>query len=271
MSDSINYDELDKAVNAALDAKQAAKAQPKPAVAKPQQAAKKPASRGMFMDFAPVSSRRIVVKKTIETHSIARVAANPATKATPAVPRPRVAPAPKLVARPVQARPAAHPVARPVAKPAPIRAAAQTFPARPAQAPVRPVAKPVTAKPVLKVAEKPAPKITAAKPVLRTAEPAPNANNYSLGVRSPFLNTDAKVEKRPLGNNIPETSASALHSTRNVYSQKSALKNTEAAKKHIVTEGGKKKSGWLWALIVLAVIAAGGGLGYLAYLIVFAK
>ncbi len=276
MSDSINYDELDKAVNAAINAKQAAKAQPKPAVAKAPQVAKKPASRGMFMDFAPVSSRRIVVKKTIETHSIARVAANPATKATPAVPRPRVAPAPKLVARPVQARPAAHPVARPVAKPAPIRAAAQTFPARPAQAPARPATKPVApkptqARPALKVAEKPAPKITAAKPVLKAAEPAPNANNYSLGVRSPFLNTDAKVEKRPLGNNIPETSTSALHSTRNVYSQKSALKNTEAAKKHIVTEGGKKKSGWLWALIVLAVIAAGGGLGYLAYLIVFAK
>ena len=280
MSDSINYDELDKAVNAAINAKQAAKAQPKPAVAKAPQAAKKPASRGMFMDFAPVTSRRIVVKKTIETHSIARVAANPATKATPTIPRPRVTPAPKLVARPVQARPA---MARPVAKPAPIRAAAQAFPARPAQAPARPVQtparpaakpvapKPTQARPALKVAEKPAPKITAAKPVLKAAEPAPNANNYSLGVRSPFLNTDAKVEKRPLGNNIPETSTSALRSTRNVYSQKSALKNSEAAKKHIVTEGGKKKSGWLWALIVLAVIAAGGGLGYLAYLIVFAK
>ena len=289
MSDSINYDELDKAVNAAINAKQAAKAQPKPAVAKAPQAAKKPASRGMFMDFAPVNARRVVVKKTIETHTIARVAANPATKATPTIPRPRVTPAPKLVARPVQARPA---MARPVTKPAPIRAAAQafparpaqtparpaaqTFPARPAQAPARTAAKPVTpkptqARPALKVAEKPAPKITTAKPVLKAAEPAPNANNYSLGVRSPFLNTDAKVEKRPLGNNIPETSASALHSTRNVYSQKSALKNTEAAKKHIVTEGGKKKSGWLWALIVLAVIAAGGGLGYLAYLIVFAK
>lgn len=269
MSDSINYDELDKAVNAAINAKQAAKAQPKPAVAKPQQVAKKPASRGMFMDFAPVTSRRIVVKKTIETHSIARVAANPATKATPAIAKPRVTPVQRPAARPIQARPIVKPAA-------PIRAAAQTFPARPTQTLARPAAKPVApkptqARPALKIAEKPAPKITAAKPVLKAAEPAPNANNYSLGVRSPFLNTDAKVEKRPLGNNIPETSTSALRSTRNVYSQKSALKNTEAAKKHIVTEGGKKKSGWLWALIVLAVIAAGGGLGYLAYLIVFAK
>lgn len=261
MSDSINYDELDKAVSAAINAKQAAKGEPKPAAkpvaVKPQPVAKRPASRGMFMDFAPVNNtRRIVVKKTIETHTIARVAANPATKATPTIARPRIAP----VARPVQAHP--------VAKPAPIRAAAQEFPARPT---VKLAPRPTQAQPALKVAEKPTPKITEAKPVLRPVEPAPNANNYSLGVRSPFLNTDAKVEKRPLGNNIPETSASALHSTRNVYSQKSALKNTEAAKKHIVTEGGKKKSGWLWALIVLAVIAAGGGLGYLAYLIVFAK
>ncbi len=261
MSDNINYDELDKAVNAAINAKHAAKEQPKPAVAKPQLAVKRPASRGMFMDFAPVNARRVVVKKTIETHTIARVAANPATKATPAITRPRIAPAQKPVARPVPARP--------VAKPAPIRAAAQTFPARPI---AKPAPRPTQAHPVLKVAEKPAPKPTQAQPVLKkAAEPAPNANNYSLGVRSPFLNTDAKVEKRPLGNNIPETSTSALRSTRNVYSQKSALKNTEAAKKHIVTEGGKKKSGWLWALIVLAVIAAGGGLGYLAYLIVFAK
>lgn len=263
MSDSINYDELDKAVSAAINAKQAAKGEPKPAAkpvaAKPQPVAKRPASRGMFMDFAPVNNtRRIVVKKTIETHTIARVAANPATKATPAITKPRVTPVQRPVARPVQARPIAKPAA-------PIRAAAQTFPA------ARPVAKLTQARPALKVAEKPAPKPTQAKPVLKPAEPAPNANNYSLGVRSPFLNTDAKVEKRPLGSNIPETSASALHSTRNVYSQKSALKNTEAAKKHIVTEGGKKKSGWLWALIVLAVIAAGGGLGYLAYLIVFAK
>ena len=249
MSDSINYDELDKAVTAAINANQAAKSEPKPAakpVAVKPQLARKPASRGMFMDFAPVNNtRRVIVKKTIETRTIARVAANPATKATPAIAKPRVTPIQRPVARPVQA----HPVVKPAA---PIRAAAQTFPARPVA--------------------KPAPKPTPAQPTIKkVVEPAPNANNYSLGVRSPFLNTDAKVEKRPLGSNIPETSASALHSTRNVYSQKSALKNTEAAKKHIVTEGGKKKSGWLWALIVLAVIAAGGGLGYLAYLIVFAK
>ena len=82
--------------------------------------------------------------------------------------------------------------------------------------------------------------------------------------------TNTHVEKRPLGANVPETSASALRSTRNVYSQKSPTRATENAHKHIVTQEPAGKSGWLWTLIVLGVIAAGGGLGYLAYLLIFA-
>jgi hypothetical protein len=143
-------------------------------------------------------------------------------------------------------------------------------PAHPIQAAARPVLKPAakSAAPAPKPAAKPAAKATTAAPVLKKRE-APNANNYSLGGRSPFvLNT--KVEKRPLGKNIPETSTSALRSTRNVYSQKSPTRATENAKKHIITQDPKKKSGWLWTLIVLGVIAAGGGLGYLTYLLVFA-
>ena len=42
-------------------------------------------------------------------------------------------------------------------------------------------------------------------------------------------------------------------------------------KKHTVTEAPKSHSGWLWSLIVILVIAAGAGLGYVAYLIVFAN
>ena len=100
------------------------------------------------------------------------------------------------------------------------------------------------------------------------AEPeAPNANNYSVGVRSPFL-TDAKIEKRPLGTNIPETSVNNLTSTKNVYSQKSPIKK-KTTKKHTVVQAEHKTSGWVWTLIVLFVIAAGGALGYLAYLLVF--
>ena len=112
------------------------------------------------------------------------------------------------------------------------------------------------------------------KPVERSkkVEKAPNANNYSLGVRSPFM-TNTKVEKRPLGKDIPETSVSNLHSTKNIYSSKSPSKVTgkPAKKKHMVTEAPKKHSGWLWTLLVLFVIGAGAGLGYLAYILVFAK
>lgn len=268
MSDNIDYDELDKAVFAAINARQTTKAPVKP-VAKP--APKAPVRRGMFMDFAPVNARKTVVRRSVETRTVvatprpaaparpaARVAANPAAKVAPAISRPKAA-AP--IARP---RPGVHPTAKPLI--------------RPAQAP-KLAAKPV-AKPVAKPAPKPAPKpveeepkpILAKKPAAKTEEKAPNANNYSLGVRSPFMKSpNVKVEKRPLGNNIPEASASSLRSTHNVYSQKSALKNTEAAQKHIITQGETKKSGWLWTLIVIAVIAAGGGLGYLAYLLVFAK
>ncbi len=98
---------------------------------------------------------------------------------------------------------------------------------------------------------------------------APNANNYSVGVRSPFL-TNAKVEKRPLGTNIPETSVEALKSTKNIYSQKSPIKKKQS-KKHTVVETEHKTSGWVWTLIVLFVIAAGGALGWLAYHLVFAN
>ena len=80
---------------------------------------------------------------------------------------------------------------------------------------------------------------------------------------------NSKVEKRPLGKDVPETSSTALKSTKNIYSQK-APSRAPHVKKHIVTEAPKKHSGWLWALVVLLIIAAGGGLGYLAYILVFA-
>ena len=83
---------------------------------------------------------------------------------------------------------------------------------------------------------------------------------------------DAKVEKRPLGTNIPETSAAALRSTHNVYSEKSPTKKSlHHKKKQVVAETPKKHSGWLWALLVVLIIAAGAGLGYLAYTLVFAN
>ena len=275
MSDNIDYNELDKAVNEAMNARNAAKAQPakaaepKPSTpVAPQKPAAKPAHRGVMMDFAPRHS--IPVKKTAVKAPVAKAPARPIAK--PAVKpapinrlasRPAVKPVTKTIAKPTVAP--AKPVSKPVMRPAPAK------PAHPAQASARPAsAKPVAAKPEPKPVEKPIieKKEEAPTPVLKRRE-APNGNNYSLGGRSPFV-TNTQVEKRPLGNNIPETSTSALRSTRNVYSQKSPTRATENAKKHIITQDPKKKSGWLWTLIVLGVIAAGGGLGYLAYLLVFA-
>lgn len=238
MSDnSINYDELDKAVNAAMSARETAKAKPAAQPAAP----KKPASRGLFMDFAPRRPQVITrITRTTQTVSI------------------------KPAARPV-AKPAVRP-ALPVKRPAPVRPVAPRVAANPAAKAAHLATHP-TAKPVARPA---APVKTAPKPAAKVG-PAPNANNYSLGGRSPFLNPNAQVEKRPLGANIPETSASALKSTRNVYSHKSPLHDKTNTGKHVVTESPKKKSGWLWTLTVIGVIAAGAGLGYLAYVLILAN
>lgn len=297
MSDNIDYDELDKAVKAATSARNAAKAQPKPAPAPSRPVVKnttvkRPATRGVVMDFAP----RHVVKKRI-----IRPAPRPAPQPEPETPvlvkkpakkiaaplsrlinRPAAKSAPKTVAKPTMApsRPASKSIIRPASKPVaakPVAAKpiARPVAPRPAQptAAMHPAAKPVVAKPTVSRIEqqrpvaKPKPE-TAPAPAIKRRE-APNANNYSLGGRSPFM-TNAKVEKRPLGSNIPETSAAALRSTHNVYSQKSPIRATENARKHIVAQDTEKKSGWLWTLAVIGIIAAGGGLGYLAYIIFFA-
>lgn len=92
---------------------------------------------------------------------------------------------------------------------------------------------------------------------------APDANNYSLGGKSPFI-PDAKVEKRPLGDFVPDDNARGVRSTKNVYGQRTPTKQESTSQKPLVV-AEKKKSGWIWALITLLVLAAGCGLGYLAY------
>ena len=274
MSDNIDYDELDRAVKAASSERSVKiQAQKTAATAAP---VKRPVSRGTFMDFAP---RRTVTTTRRVVHAV-RVSAPRPAQIAPAAPKQIVRPAAKPVAKPI-VRPAAKPVARPAAKPI-VKPATKPV-AKAAPAPVsklanRPAVKPTTktvAKPTVAPARPASKAVVANKPsVQKPAEPAkvatPNANNYSLGGRSPFM-TNAKVEKRPLGSNIPETSASSLRSTHNVYSQKSPARATENAKKHIITQESEGKSGWIWTLIVIGVIAAGGALGYLLYLAIFAK
>ena len=264
MSDNIDYAELDKAVNEAIKnrsttTKTATKPVARPAVQRP---------RGQFMDF--VRTQPLPTPKTAATmhpavKPVAKAAPHPAVHPVanpgmrPVARKVTTAPRPAIATRSAKA---AAPVARPVMARPSVAAQIQQRQQK-ASAPV--------AKPVAKTAVKPVAKAAPAKKAEPTKKPAaPNANNYSLGVRSPFL-TNTKVEKRPLGTDIPETSTAALHSTKNVYSSKSPSKASSTKKKHMVTEAPKKHSGWLWTLVVLGVIAAGGGLGYLAYILVFAN
>ena len=287
MSDNIDYDELDKAVTEAIKARSSKKTTTSKAAAKP--AAPKNISKAQTV---PVGHKvKIPAPRPQPAHQYMDFVRRPAT-VTPkpvqlipnaAVQRPATtihraaAPAPKPVQRLVatKATAASMPQYRTAAKPV-VRAAAPT---------PKPVAKPVVApKPVAKPTPKPAAQ-PVARPAVRVVAPAPkpvakpapktapisNADNYSIGGRSPFL-TDKKVEKTPLGKNTQQSSVNSIESTKNTYSQKSPIKlKGKTEKKHIVTEGSKEKSGWLWAFIVLLVVAAGGGAGYLTYLLFFAK
>ena len=249
MSDNIDYAELDKAVSeaAAKDRATAATAPRRPINTVTQ----KP--HGQYMDFVnrhpqPVSAKRpLAPTKPVVAKPVTRPIARPT--------------APTMVKR---ATSAPHPaIARPVAQPA-LHHPTQSSTLSQQHS----VAAQIEHKQQLQQQHEETAKATVERPEpVNKATTSPNANNYSLGGRSPFM-TNTKVEKRPLGHNVPETNVSTLHSTKNIYSQKSPSKLNRHAK-HTVTEAPKKHSGWLWTLIVLLVIAAGGGLGYLAYLLVF--
>lgn len=262
MSDNIDYAELDKAVNEAMQSqpkratsrsttKKAATVERPAAATQHATVAPRPQSRGRFMDFAP---RGV----TIHSATTSRSAAKPVTH--PAAP-----------VRPTTANIPQRSAIKPASRIATVRKATSAPTPTETPAPSRPsVAAKIQQKQQRVAAATPAPQ-EAPKPKTTPKVEAPDANSYSLGGRSPFL-VDTKVEKRPLGTNIPETNAAAVHSTKNIYSQKNPSKAPVAKrKKHTVTEAPKSHSGWLWTLIVILVIAAGAGLGYLAYLIVFAN
>ncbi len=301
MSDNIDYDELDKAVTEAIKARSSKKATaPKPAakhvapktqkapaktvapqpVAVRRQApvaspAPKPKTAHHYMDFVrrPAAAPRQVV--TAAPAAVAPKA--PRLIPNAAVQRP-AAPVMQRAATPVAKKPTARLVATKTttASMPQYRTATRVVTQKPAAVAAKPAARPAAAPaltpvkrtetPTAVIEKAPQPAAPKVKP-----EAAPNADNYSIGGRSPFL-TDTKVEKTPLGKNSQQSSASSIESTKNTYSQKSPTRSkAKAEKKHVVTEDPKGKSGWLWTIIALLVIAAGGGLGYLAYLIGFAK
>lgn len=285
-SDNIDYAELDKAVSEAMQAQPAQPARPvsRPAakpVAKPVTVVRRPAARpqnhGHIMDFAPRGNNQHVITQPLPTRKPVAQSAPARPVARPVQQRPTVSNIPQrsaarpttrvAVARKAPAAPEPEYEEEPIVAPRPT-ATRQSVAAKIQQKQQR-VAEAVPQPAPAKKTEAPKPKAhTAPKP--KKAE-APDANSYSLGGRSPFL-ADTKVEKRPLGSNIPESNAATIRSTKNVYSQKSPTKAPVVKrKKHTVTEAPKSHSGWLWSLVVILVIAAGAGLGYLAYLIVFAN
>ena len=291
MSDSIDYDELDKAVAEAIRTRNNSKSST-PKSAAPAHAsqnvvvkntttthATRPTSAHQYMDIIGKpgihhSAQKIAKPETTEAQKPRRVAHITSTNSV----MPKYRTASRLHktsnAQISSIRPAAKPAAKPIEKPAPKIAEAPKVVAKPAP---KPAAKPV---------EKPAPKPEKSMPPrgAATADPAnlPGASksvvrarradaaeNYSLsGSSSPFVE-GAHVEKRPLGKNVPEN-ARDLHSTKNQYSTRNPLK-TRQNNRHVVTEDPKKTSGWLWTLLVILIVGAGAGLGYLAYLLVFAN
>lgn len=283
MSDSIDYDELDKAVNEAIRAKSSKKAPVSTPAAKPISAAKKPAvSRGQYIDFVrrpvnhvsnpnahkitppaptPVAEKphRVMTVPTVSSsmpkyQTKNRTAVNPARKSDivsqPAVRKPvaKTTAAPAVrVAKPAQtvAKPVAATVKKPVVTPKPVTTAK-------AEAPVKTEPRKTV----------PAGSIIKPEQIINEPRQTSAAENYSIGGKTPFANP----KKRPLG----EISASELKSTKNTYSSRSP-KTTEKVKKHTVTESPKQKSGWFWTILTLLIVAAGGGLGFLAYLIFFSN
>lgn len=211
----------------------------------------KPATRGRFMDM---------VKPSAQTRPAAR---NYSTGKT--IPAPASTPMPKVEAKsgPMTATKRRMDMVMSVKKTAP------------APKPVEEPKRPMNPQPKPTEEPKPQPKEDTPRPNLFSDddfakdEPTPNANNFSLGGRSPFIR-DAKVDKRPLGPNVPESNAGAIRSTKNVYSQKTPLKaeSGETPGRSVITVAApKKKSGWLWALLTVGIIAAGGGIGLIAYMI----
>ncbi|MBR3164525.1 hypothetical protein IKF15_04500 [Candidatus Saccharibacteria bacterium] len=262
--------------------------------AAPKAPAKKPIpTRGIFMDFRPTNTpnpnvttvRPTPKKPTTITHA----AMPPLRRATPATAssmpplRRSVSPKQAVVKRPLQTRPTT-PITQQAASqndytpqpPHSTHATRQPQPLmprpayQPQTAPRATTPRPLTS---LKARLSKTPQTTsqATTPPAKNTEPTSTSRKPQTYPSSPFI-ANTKVEKRPLGQNAPEIPTHQLKSTKNVYSQKDPTRvNPKVAKKHVVTETPKSHSGWLWAALVLLIIAAGGGLGYLAYLLVFAN
>lgn len=160
-------------------------------------------------------------------------------------------------------------------QPAPKPAAKQAVPAHPVatKTTARPVsapatAKPVVAKPVAQPATAPSATATAASHAVESIKKgptAPNANNYSLGVNSPYLRNNTPVQKRPLNGDVSEYVQDDKIEKNEYPEPKKAASTKKTRSKHTVKKTEKSSSGWYWPILVVLIVAAGGGLGYLLW------
>jgi len=256
-----------------------------------------PPRRRVYMDFIgkPRRTAKSAEASTVrlKTAEASTPAAQPASQAAAA----KVA-TPKRVARFATATPGMpsyrvanshqpiHPqsIPVPVARKAEPVKSASAMPAYHKATPTQPAPKPVVkqAAPAHPIAAKtatrpvPAPKPATAPSATATAAShavesikkgptAPNANNYSLGVNSPYLRNNAPVQKRPLNGDVSEYVQDDKIKKNEYPEPKKAASTKKTRSKHTVKKTEKSSSDWYWPILVVLIVAAGGGLGYLLW------
>lgn len=294
MSGKIDYNELDKAVLQASKPKTAKTSKVGSQVFVAQKKAYPPRTR--YMDFIARPRKKAATQstepKTIPVSTASTPAAQTPRRVARFAPASAGMPNYRVASSHVATKPHSIPT-KPAIKPAPTTAVKPVASTRPVVA-VKPLARtsnqtpttkvpaqPVERPAITRAAAKPAPKTViskeekvqakntaaAAEAAVKTIEKkpsSPNANNYSIGVKSPFIRTDAVVEKRPLGNASEYVSDDKVEKSSHV-SDKIAPKVTKSKKTKVVGKRQAESKSWIWPLIILLIIAAGGGLGYLAF------
>lgn len=106
-----------------------------------------------------------------------------------------------------------------------------------------------------------------AQPIPFADEETPDANNFSLGGKSPFL-AGTVIEKRPLGTTFSDNNAHGVKSTKNVYTSRSAVKPESLdTSPPLVVAPPRQKSGWPTVIAIFFIILLGAALGGVVYLL----
>ena len=235
-NDNIDYAELDKAVNEAMHAQ-------------PARPAARTTARKTTAKAAPVANH-VVARPQNRGHIMDFAPRGAIRRPTPTQPtRTTIA----QTARPVTPQ---RPATSNIAQRSAIKPASRIATVRKATTTARPVA----------------PKALTETPKMTAPRPSVAAKIQQKRQRVEDTTPPKALKPKAEAPDANSSNATTVHSTKNVYSTKNPSKAPATKrKKHTVTEAPKSHSGWLWTLIVILVIAAGAGLGYLAYLIVFAN